>query len=201
MRRSLSRDSDADSTRAGSAATNCSIFVRTGSGRPILLLPSMAGPDADYWNFGTPSASNLVGGVMNVRAVARGGLIAVVLLLAGCGTDSTDSAMPEAVSTDQTVTAGTEGVSTAAGFEYEDRRYETSCAPVRPEAVEANPLVDDPAELGSNGSSVTAVHRLVGVDEGVLLAVKMNEPCSLDPEASWLSAFAAQELRGPRSPS
>lgn len=138
---------------------------------------------------------------MSGRVIATSALVAVALLLAGCGTDSTDGAIPEAVGTNQTVTAGAEGVSTAAGFEYEGRRYETSCAPVRPEAVEADPLVDDPAELGGSGSSVTAVHRLVGVDVDVLLAVKMTEACSLDPEATWRSAFAAEELAGHRSPS
>lgn len=109
---------------------------------------------------------------MNGSIVGRGALalVGAVLLGAGCGSSGADTVAETPETAEPTLSAGTEGVSVAAGFEYDGRR-------------------------------VTAIHRLVGVDVNVMLAVRMSESCSLDPDATWRSAFASQELAAPRSPS
>lgn len=120
-----------------------------------------------------------------------GVFIAVVLLTAGCGSAVTDATVHELVTAKtSTSSTGSAEVSVAAGFDYEGRRYRTSCAPVRSDAVDVDPLVD-PATVGAG---VTAIHQLEGVGAEVLLAVQMDQPCDLDPDATWRSAFASQEL-------
>jgi hypothetical protein len=112
------------------------------------------------------------------------------LLAAGCSASSPSVQVQPRVDETSTITAGTSDPSRGAGFEYDGRHYSTSCAPVRPEAVEPSA---SPADFTVNDSSVTAVHPLAGLDPDVMVAVKM-EPCGLDPEATWRSAFGSDEL-------
>lgn len=130
---------------------------------------------------------------MEGSKVSLGVLVGAVVLTAGCAPAAQDATVHEVVTAKTSATStGSAEVSMAAGFDYEDRRYHTSCAPVSPDAVDPDPLVD-PAAVDAD---VAAIHQLEGVDVDVLLAVKMEQPCDLDPDAMWRSAFASQELEG-----
>lgn len=122
-----------------------------------------------------------------------GVLVGAVVLTGGCASAVTDTTVHEVVTAETSSTStGSVELSIAAGFDYEGRRYQTSCAPVPPDAVDPDPLVG-PATVGAD---VTAIHRLEGVAADVLLAVQMDQPCDLDPEATWRSVFASQEIEG-----
>ena len=120
-------------------------------------------------------------------------LAALVSIAAACGSQ------PPGLATDTTPTENEsplvlEGMSSSNGsrFQYGGRHYSPSCAPVRAEAVDPDPLVG----LEDTDDGVVAVRRLEDVDPDVLLAVEMPPgTCpNLDPEARWRSAMAVAEV-------
>lgn len=114
-------------------------------------------------------------------------------LLAGCASfgtgTSTGPLNGEQVSAPAPIeeTFDDEG-SAAAGFDYDGRRWDTSCGVIRPDLVEPTPFATGTEAMDAE----EPLHRVGGVDPAVIVATPDNG-CDLMPDQVWASAAPRDE--------